>query len=987
MQEITAFRVGNPAILLFLLPFTVLFSPDGLAQENDVCVECHGQAAIQAGTGDEAHSLFVNHDDLSESVHEDLECIDCHMDLEDGTFPCEKPVEPVDCTECHDEIMEVYGESFHGQVLEQGDPRAPTCSSCHGHHTVRAVDEPETRQEIHEYCSKCHETQAEVYGESLHGVALVEGDPLAPTCTTCHGGHEVLSAADSQSPVFLSNIPRLCGSCHKEGAPVQAARDVPHEDIFANYSQSIHGEGLFKKGLSITAVCTSCHTSHHVLAPDNPKSTIHHANITATCTECHLLIEEMHRKVIEGVLWEEEPHKIPVCVDCHAPHKARKVFYDQGMADRDCLSCHADESMTKTREGKEVPLFVDYSKIQDSMHSGVACAQCHTGGTPSDAYRPCSTMTEKVDCSICHEEEVEQHGRSVHGNHVELRDLDAPDCADCHDPHQTRGKTDPLSPTFPGNIPDLCGSCHREGETVASRKTSQQDHILANYSMSIHGKGLLESGLVVTAVCTDCHTAHLPLAAENPESSIHPDNVAATCARCHHGIYEQFATSIHATGEPTDEHPLPGCYDCHASHTITRTDVAGFGETITQKCGRCHEDVAETYFETYHGKAARLGSGPAARCHDCHGAHDVLPPTDIHSSLSRENIVATCQQCHEEAHRRFAGYLTHATHHNRSKYPFLFYTFWGMTLLLVSVLSMAILHTLLWLWRSFRLRKEEPPRASHKTGWQVTRFTPYQRTLHLIMLLSFLGLATTGMTVKFAYTQWAQILAGLMGGIESAAYLHRLCAILTFGYFFAHLFNLAVMIKRKGWRTLIDPATTMLPTANDLREVRATWAWFFGKGKQPSYGRWTYWEKFDYWAVFWGVAIIGSTGLMLWFPEFFTRLMPGEVLNVAMIIHSDEALLAVGFIFTAHFFNTHFRPGKFPMDPVIFSGTMPLEEFKKERRKEYEEKGASLQTLEALVPPRSATFHRGVRIFGMCALALGLTMIALILYAMTFGYR
>ena len=88
-------------------------------------------------------------------------------------------------------------------------------------------------------------------------------------------------------------------------------------------------------------------------------------------------------------------------------------------------------------------------------------------------------------------------------------------------------------------------------------------------------------------------------------------------------------------------------------------------------------------------------------------------------------------------------------------------------------------------------------------------------------------------------------------------------------------------------------------------------------------------EKFDYFAVFWGIFVIGSTGLMLWFPEFFTLIFPGWLINVATIIHSDEALLAAGFIFTVHFFNTHLRPEKFPMDIVIFTGRMTLEEFKR----------------------------------------------------------
>ena len=89
--------------------------------------------------------------------------------------------------------------------------------------------------------------------------------------------------------------------------------------------------------------------------------------------------------------------------------------------------------------------------------------------------------------------------------------------------------------------------------------------------------------------------------------------------------------------------------------------------------------------------------------------------------------------------------------------------------------------------------------------------------------------------------------------------------------------------------------------------------------------------------MFWGVAVIGATGLILWFPTFFTRLMPGWVVNVATTIHSDEALLAVCFIFSVHFFNTHFRPEKFPIDTVIFTGGMPLEEFKKDRPREYQE--------------------------------------------------
>ncbi len=166
----------------------------------------------------------------------------------------------------------------------------------------------------------------------------------------------------------------------------------------------------------------------------------------------------------------------------------------------------------------------------------------------------------------------------------------------------------------------------------------------------------------------------------------------------------------------------------------------------------------------------------------------------------------------------------------------------------------------------------------------------------------------------------------------------------------------------------------------------ASMKWFLGLGPRPRYGRYTYWEKFDYFAVLWGIVIIGTTGLILWFPEWFTLLVPGWFVNVATIIHSDEALLAVGFIFTIHFFNTHFRPDKFPMDPVIFTGRMTVEELRQDKPREYEELVASGRLADQLVDPIPEPLERTLKIFGALALAVGLALIGLILWAMLFGY-
>ncbi len=286
--------------------------------------------------------------------------------------------------------------------------------------------------------------------------------------------------------------------------------------------------------------------------------------------------------------------------------------------------------------------------------------------------------------------------------------------------------------------------------------------------------------------------------------------------------------------------------------------------------------------------------------------------------------------------------------------------------------------------------KAVPPVAEPVTERrQFLRFTRLNRGLHVVMIISFMSLALTGMTLKFSYTQWAVILAHVFGGFESAGYIHRVAATLMIATFVTHLTDL-VRRKRKeygSWRGLILGKDTMLFTGRDVAELIGSIKWFIGRGPRPQYGRWTYWEKFDYFAVFWGMMVIGSTGLMLWFPEFFTLLLPGWLINVATIVHSDEALLAVGFIFTVHFFNTHLRPEKFPMDIVIFSGRMDVDELREDKPAEYHELMTAGKLEENLVEPYPPIVIKAIRIFGWIALSVGFSIVLWIIYAMVFAYR
>ena len=869
----------------------------------------------------------------------------------------------------------------------RGSPHATVpCADCHAE--LKDAEFPHAEKLKKVECGRCHASEKQQHDESLHGQAEMRGERYAPTCKACHGTHNVLRPKDPNAPTYVANIPLLCNRCHREGSPVQTFYHIPQDSILANYAESIHGEGLFKKGLLTTAVCTSCHTAHHQLPHTDPRSSIARQNVAKTCPQCHARIEQVHAKVIQGVLWEKSPNQVPACVDCHQPHKVRRVYYAQGMSDEDCMLCHRRRDLKGTHEGQTVSMFVDANELQHSRHQKIACAQCHTGATPS-AMRPCATLRPKVDCAVCHAEVVSVYQSSIHGQLSAKGSPDAPECADCHGTHGIKGHVETDSPTYPRNVPVLCGSCHRTGQKAALRYTGVEHEILEHYEESIHGKGLLKSGLVVTAMCADCHTPHGELPAKDPASTVNPANVAQTCAKCHRGIYEKFEASIHSPAVSRSKKQLPICSDCHTAHTIGRTDKDDFRLTIMTQCGKCHRDLAETYFETFHGKVSKLGYLKTAKCYDCHGSHDILPPADPRSHLSRQNIVETCQKCHPGSNRRFAGYLTHATHHDRHRYPALFLAFWGMTGLLVGTFLVAGLHTLVWLPRSLQYRRMLKTTHALESPQHVRRFPTLYRNLHIMVILSFIALALTGMTLKFSYTPWAWALSRLFGGFESAGIIHRIGALVTFSYFAIHAFDLVrrKRASRLSWFKFITGPSGMMFGPNDLKELIGSFKWFLGRGPRPRYGRWTYWEKFDYFAVFWGVAVIGLTGLLLWFPTFFTRFLPGWLINVATIIHSDEALLAVGFIFTVHFFNTHFRPEKFPMDTVIFTGGIPLEEFKLDRPREYEELVNSGQLEERLIPAPDPRDVRGWRTFGAIALSLGILLILLILYAAIFSYR
>jgi cytochrome b subunit of formate dehydrogenase len=297
-------------------------------------------------------------------------------------------------------------------------------------------------------------------------------------------------------------------------------------------------------------------------------------------------------------------------------------------------------------------------------------------------------------------------------------------------------------------------------------------------------------------------------------------------------------------------------------------------------------------------------------------------------------------------------------------------------------------HSLLWFYREYKDRRDGRSEAHvniaelppHLRTRHVRRFPWGWRLAHLVFAISVMTLVLTGMAVFYAETRWAKAIMAALGGPWLAATIHRIAAVTMLSIFGIHLAVVLARIWRQRRTFSFFGPTSLVPTWKDLEDAKGMLRWFFGQGPRPKFDRWTYWEKFDYWAVFWGMAIIGGSGFMLWFPAQVATVLPGWVFNVATLIHGEEAFLAAVFLFTVHFFNNHFRPDKLPPpDIVMFTGTVPLEEFKREHALEYERLVQSGELEKHLVDKPTPQMTIGSRILGLVLIAFGLTLLALVL--------
>ena len=394
------------------------------------------------------------------------------------------------------------------------------------------------------------------------------------------------------------------------------------------------------------------------------------------------------------------------CLALAGPAAAQTHARTGAQAGITCDKCHANRDFLVGKGGPhgDSSLFVPSTTLHGTAHDTLRCAQCHVG---YDATYPHAPTSRVVACESCHRTEGSDWTASIHASNNASRG-DAPTCVGCHGAHNVLKSTDARSPSYALNVATMCGRCHNDSRITdayfsQANKTTARTAV-SHFQSTVHGLALTRAGLTVSATCNDCHRAHKILPADSAGSSVSRDSIPTTCGACHQGVVQEYDSSSHGRAylhgdTTTTGHHAPICTDCHSSHEITRADQPAWQLSVIPQCGKCHEELMETYFETYHGKVSRLGF-IAATCADCHTPHNMRPVNDTLSSIYPENRVQTCGRCHAHANTNFTKYEPHGDPKNRAKYPLMFFTWLGMTLLLVGTMGFFLLHSALWFMRS-----------------------------------------------------------------------------------------------------------------------------------------------------------------------------------------------------------------------------------------------------------------------------------------------
>ena len=670
------------------------------------------------------------------------------------------------------------------------------------------------------------------------------------------------------------------------------------------------------------------------------------------CLVCHsdqMLTKEKEGKpvslFVDDSIFAHSAHKKLVCIACHTGFKPDDLPHKEKIEPVNCLTCHKDAPFRHTFH----PQLAE--AITAHQEPDVSCKDCHGS---HDIVSPKITGSKFHEsktvesCGECHGDVKEHFVESAHGKVLASNIKGAPNCLTCHRHEITR--VDKVHDTLSCKIDQekLCLSCHLDNPDVRSR-TSPTAGFIASYEKSVHGSALL-AGNVKAANCVDCHGSHDMKKGSEPTSFVNKRNIPQTCGTCHEEIAKEFNQSVHGIALAKGVMDAPTCTNCHGEHNIfqhtdPRSPVAS--KNISGECSTCHGTVKltekygvpgnrpETFADSYHGLAIKGGAMNVANCASCHSAHNIKPSNDPTSTVNKANLAITCGKCHPGANKQFAVGAVHVAVTAKED-PMLYWIATAYVILIVTTIGGMLFHNLLdFIKKSKRklmirrgLISEEP--VGHSL---YLRMTLGERLQHGALFMSFFLLVVTGFMLRYPDAWWVAGIRNLSNHVfELRSIIHRIAAVIMVAASMYHLLYIA--FTSRGRELLRD----LSPRIQDAKDALAVMKFNLGLSKhKPKFGRFSYIEKSEYWALVWGTLVMAATGTIMWFDNTFIGLFTKLGYDVSRTIHFYEAWLATLAIIVWHFYYVIFNPDIYPMNIAWLKGTLTEAEMEEDHALELEE--------------------------------------------------
>jgi cytochrome b subunit of formate dehydrogenase/nitrate/TMAO reductase-like tetraheme cytochrome c subunit len=641
------------------------------------------------------------------------------------------------------------------------------------------------------------------------------------------------------------------------------------------------------------------------------------------------------------------------CVSCHVGFNPSELPHAKNIRPVNCVSCHDEDQ------------FVRFDQSVHGAASGAAprvvCADCHT------AHAVVSVTAENAEarkqfalstCSRCHALELSKYMTSDHGTALASGVLGAPTCIDCHDEHNVKRASDSTAQTSHANVAAMCLKCHLDNPDVRAR-VGPSAGFISSYEKSVHAQAV-RMGNANAATCVDCHGAHDIKKGARPDSKVSRANIAETCGRCHRDVLEQYRGSIHGTSFAAGVTASATCTDCHGEHNILSpadTSAPTSARNLSvQVCSPCHASVRltrkfglrsdrfQSYSDSYHGLAERAGSVEVANCASCHGVHDIKPSSDSTSRISKKNLAKTCGTCHPGANENFTKGAVHVIATSGSE-RILYLVSTGYIVLIALVIGAMVIHNLLDFIMKSRLQlmfRRGILQRKHVGHRLYLRMSLDERLQHGALMVSFFVLVLTGFALKFPDAWWVAPIADISPLMfEARGILHRVAgAVLVLAGLY-HCYY--ILFVPRGKQLIRD----LMPVPGDVRDAIGVLKFNLGLSNvKPAFGRFSYIEKSEYWALVWGTIVMAATGIDNTFLGLLTKLW----WDVAGTVHYYEAWLATLAIIVWHLYFVMFNPDIYPINLAFWKGTLTEEEMAEEHPQELEELNRTRAQLEAREP-------------------------------------